>query len=330
MSVDPLATVRRMARSGSTPAAPASRARTPRPALAHAAPPPGVLSPREECTLWLVEELGGLEMLKATYITHTFAPHTHDGFAIGVIERGVESFRCRGQMQHAAAGSVVVVNPGDVHTGQSGEEEGFSYRMLYPDAKLLADVATELSGRIQGVPDFRSPVIEDPEIATRIRALHAALERPSSALERQSLLLATLAPLVSRHSEARVAPRVERPEHAAVRRALDYLEAHPGENVTLEELARVAGLSVFHLVRVFRRERGLTPHAWQLQVRIRRARELLVRGMPPGQVAAELGFTDQSHLTREFKRRIGVTPGRYAASAIASKTRTAPGPTLGA
>jgi AraC-like DNA-binding protein len=328
VSLDPLATVRRMVRSRSNPTT--SRKRTRSSSLAGETPPAEVLGPREECTLWHVEELGGLEMLKATYITHAFAPHTHDGFAIGVIERGVEAFRCRGHMQYAPAGSLVLVNPGEVHTGQSREADGFSYRMIYPGVQLLTDVARELTGRAQGIPDFRSPVAEDPEIAARLRALHDALERPSSALERQSLLLATLAPLVARHTEARVAPRTERPEHAAVRRARDYLEAHPGENVSLEALARVADLSTFHLVRVFRREVGLPPHAWQLQVRIRRARELLLRGLPPGQVAAELGFADQSHLTREFKRRVGVTPGRYAASASSSKTRAAALPTLGA
>lgn len=285
----------------------------------HGAFPEG-LGAREECLLWCPEELGGLELLKATYITHSFAPHTHDGFAIGVIERGTEGFRYRGGMQYAPAGSVVLVNPGEVHTGHSAHEGGWTYRMLYPEPRMLEDVASQLTGRPRGIPFFRAAVVDDPDAAALIRALHAAVEQPASALERQSRLFAALVSLVVRHTAPAPDARPSGSEHEAVRRARDYLEAHPGEDVTLEQLAGLAGLSVFHFVRVFRREVGLPPHAYQIELRVRRARELLRQGLPPGQVAAALGFSDQSHLTREFKRRIGLTPGRYAASAGSFKT----------
>ncbi|WP_224366848.1 AraC family transcriptional regulator [Hyalangium versicolor] len=291
---------------------------------AHGAPQG--LGPREECVFWRAEELGGLELLKATYITHTFAPHSHDGFALGVIERGVEAFRYRGEMQYAPAGTVVLVNPGELHTGHSVQDGGWTYRMFYPAPRLLEDVATELTGRSRGTPFFGAAVVDDPDAAQLIRALHDSMERPASALERQSRLFATLVSLVSRHAAPRPDARSVGNENEAVRRARDYLEAHPGENVTLEHLANLAGLSVFHFVRVFRREVGLPPHAYQIELRVRRARELLRQGLPPGQVAAALGFSDQSHLTREFKRRIGLTPGRYAASAGSFKTGTLEAP----
>ncbi|MDC0712564.1 AraC family transcriptional regulator [Stigmatella sp. ncwal1] len=270
--------------------------------------------------LWCPEELGGLELLKATYITHAFAPHSHEGFAIGVIERGVEAFRHRGQMQYAPAGRVVLVNPGEVHTGHGPEEGGWTYRMLYPEPRLLEEAAIELTGDSWGVPFFPVPVVDDPEAAALIRALHASLEQPTSALERQSRLLSALVLLVARHAAPHPGMRPMGTEHEAVRRARDFLEAHPGENITLEQLSRHAGLSVFHLVRVFRRKLGLPPHAYQIELRVRRARELLRQGLPPGHVAATLGFSDQSHLTREFKRRVGLTPSRYAASTRSFKT----------
>lgn len=278
------------------------------------------LGPKEECLFWRAEELGGLELLKATYVTHTFAPHSHDGFAIGVIERGAEGFRYRGAMQYAPAGSVVLVNPGELHTGHSVHEGGWTYRMMYPEPWMLEDVATQLNRRFRGIPFFRSAVVDDPDAAMLIRALHASVEQPASALERQSRLFAALVSLVTRHTAPAPQPGRTGSEHEAVRRARDYLEAHPGEDVTLEQLASLAGLSVFHFVRVFRREVGLPPHAYQIELRVRRARELLRQGLPPGQVAAALGFSDQSHLTREFKRRVGLTPGRYGASAGSFKT----------
>jgi AraC-like DNA-binding protein len=107
----------------------------------------------------------------------------------------------------------------------------------------------------------------------------------------------------------------DRPEHAAVRRARAHLAERWGERVALIDLAAVAGLSRFELVRQFRAHTGLTPHAFQLDLRIARARGLLVAGTPVAEVAAVCGFADQPHLTRTFKRAVGVPPGRYARAA---------------
>jgi AraC-like DNA-binding protein len=85
--------------------------------------------------------------------------------------------------------------------------------------------------------------------------------------------------------------------------------------VTLQALSRSAGLSAFHLCRVFREAVGMTPHAYQTQVRVRHAKSLLRAGLPITLVAAEAGFYDQAHLTRHFKRIVGLTPGRYAKDA---------------
>jgi AraC-like DNA-binding protein len=296
----------------------------------HAGRPPGVaaastppseaLAPGEVCRFWRAEELDGLELLHATFVRHSFAPHTHDGYAVGVIDRGVEHFRCGGRSHDAPAGAVVLVNPGAVHTGHSLLPGGFTYRMLYPEPRAIAAAVSELGLAQRGALEFPAPVVFDPEAAARVRALHAVFARPGTTLERQTRLLELATLLVARHGEARADPRQPRPERHAVRRARDYLEAHATENVTLGELAGHVGLSVFHLVRVFGAEMGMPPHAWHVELRVRQARELLRRGLPPAQVAVELGFVDQSHLTREFKRRVGVTPGRYAAAASPCKT----------
>src|SRR4051794_6292855 len=105
---------------------------------------PGDPLAKEQVEFWRSPALRGLELLQATYITHTFAPHTHDTFVIGAIERGVETFRYRGQKLVAPAGSVVLVNPGEVHTGESPERLGWSYRVLYPPAAYLAEALAQL------------------------------------------------------------------------------------------------------------------------------------------------------------------------------------------
>jgi AraC-like DNA-binding protein len=267
---------------------------------------------QEQAVFWRAPEFGDLELLRASYRTHTFVRHAHDGFAIGVIERGAETFEYRRQWFVAPAGSVVVINPGEMHTGQAATPQGWSYRMLYPDAALLLQAASEVGGHTRDVPFFPSPVIDDPPLAQLMLQLHATLEQPSATLEQQSRFVWTLAHLIARHADDR--PRVlpAGKEHHAVQRVRAYLEAHYAHNVSLDQLAALINVSPFHLVHVFRDAIGLPPHAYLTQVRLRHAKRLLAAGLPIVQVAAETGFTDQSHLTRHFKHLVGVTPGQYA------------------
>ena len=266
---------------------------------------------QETVKFWQAHDLGRLELLRATYVTHAFARHTHDGFAVGVIEAGTEQFYYRGATHIAPVGSIIIIDPDEMHTGQAAVPTGWTYRMLYPQAALLRQAASETAGRQQGVPHFPSPVIHDDPLAAALRRLHLTLEISPSALERQSRLLATLALLVTRHAASAATEHIAGREQGGVRRARQYLDAHYSENVSLDDLARLTGLSPFHLLRVFAREVGLPPHAYLTGVRVGHARRLLISGLPAATVARKTGFVDQSHLTRHFKRIVGVTPGQY-------------------
>ena len=94
--------------------------------------------PRERARLWRDTALGDLDLLSARYITHRFAPHFHEGYAIGVIVEGAETFSYRGRTEVAPAGHIVIVNPGEIHTGSAVAESGWTYRMLYPSCELIA------------------------------------------------------------------------------------------------------------------------------------------------------------------------------------------------
>jgi len=209
---------------------------------------------RETVKFWQARDLERLELLRATYVTHSFARHAHDGFAIGVIEAGAEQFYYRGSTHIAPSGAIIVINPGETHTGQAAARSGWAYRMLYPDTTLLRRVASGVAGYSQGIPHFPSPVIHDNQLSAALRRLHLTLETSPSALERQSRLLATLALLVTRYADSPRVEQVVRREQTGVRRVRQYLDAYYGENVSLDDLARLAGLSPFHLSRVFARE----------------------------------------------------------------------------
>ncbi|WP_088891057.1 AraC family transcriptional regulator [Leptolyngbya ohadii] len=267
---------------------------------------------QETVKFWRDPALDNLEMLRANYVTHAFSRHTHEGYAIGVIERGVEEFNYQGATHQAPAGSVVVIHPGEVHTGHAGEPEGWAYRMLYPEVSLMQKAAAEFAGQFPEVPYFPNPVIDDPQLAAQLRQLHLAIEQSSSVLERESRFLWVFAQMIVRHAD--ICPRFTAIGNEAqiVRQVQDYLKVNYMNSITLEELAQLVSLKPLRLLRLFRKHVGLPPHVYLVQTRVISAKVLLQSGMPLTQVAIDTGFTDQSHLNRHFKRLTGVTPKQYA------------------
>lgn len=267
---------------------------------------------RDEAKLWRADALGGVELLRARFVEFCFPAHAHEEFMIAVTESGrALPWYCGGTHSHGA-GDMIVLNPGEAHGGGPASGSPWEFRALYPSVALMQRAALERAGRHGALVAFTEPVVRDPVAAAAVHRAHAALERPSSSLERESRLLYALGYLIARHALQGAPTRRIGSEHRAVRRAREFLHAHPSENISLDALARAAGLSAFHLCRVFHAQTGLSPHAYQTMVRVRLAKALLSRGTPIAQAAAEAGFCDQAHLTRHFKRVYGVTPGRYA------------------
>jgi AraC-like DNA-binding protein len=263
-----------------------------------------------EVAIWLrPEPLSGVEALQATFLRHRYRPHAHPTWVVALMRRGAAAFDLEGHHHLAPPGSVFIVAPELVHTGDPATEAGYSYEVLYLTPELVAAAADESGGREPRLP--RHVVVDDPPLARRLRALHACLRRGDSGLEAEERFVVAAA-FLCRQLEP--APRdVRGPiRHRAVRRAVELLRERWAEPVTLPELAVHAGLSPSALVRQFHRELGLPPHSFQLNIRVLQARELLRRGRPPAEVALETGFYDQAHLTRVFKRAVGVPPQRFA------------------
>jgi AraC-like DNA-binding protein len=205
----------------------------------------------------------------------------------------------------------VLINPGEVHTGASAAEHGWTYRTLYPSTELVQRAISDIAGRQRDIPFFAEPVVHDPELMADISLAHRVLEAQTSTLERESRLLWTLARLIVRYADdhPRLGPLTK--AHMDIQRVRSYLDEHYAENISLEHLATIAHLSPFHLLRSFRNQVHLPPHAYQIQVRIMRAKQLLRMGMPCVDTALAVGFADQSHFTKHFKRIVGVPPGLY-------------------
>ncbi len=255
---------------------------------------------QEWVNVWHDAALDGLELHHATYITHTFARHAHDYYVIGLIEAGVQSFAYRGARRVTPTGDVFVIHPGEAHTGEAVSAGGYTYRTLYPPVQLLQRAYSDIAGGEQSVPFFPTPVIHDVEVARCLRDLHLALTAGVTPLEREARFLQACALLITRYAEIRPPEPAIGQERPAVQQMRHYLDEHCAQPVSLAELARLVGLSPYYVHRVFEREVGMPPHAYLESVRIRQAQRLLAQGYPIAQVAYELGFSDQSHLTRRF------------------------------
>ena len=251
----------------------------------------------------------GLDCLTATFRTHIYAAHTHETYVVGTVHAGCETWNARGARHYAGPGDVLFNLPLDVHDG-APFGDGYSYRMTYPTVGFMQRVASVVGGRtVTATPTFKASVVRDPDGARLFTGAHAALEHGLDALEGEELLLRAYGRLLVLHAD--IHPATLGREPGAMARVRDAIEQRYAESLMLAELADIARLSTYHLIRVFRAEVGLTPHAYLVDVRVRRARDLLRAGLAPAEVALCVGFADQAHLTRAFKARVGVAPGAY-------------------
>ena len=244
----------------------------------------------------------GVELYRARIVHHAFEPHTHEAFGLGAIESGAERFRYRGSEHLAPADSLVLMNPDELHTGRAGHEGGWRYRMVYVDPDLVAEITGERGWW------FADAVGHDAPRARRVGRLLDKLWHAPDALAFDGLLLTLL-------TEFRAHARAPRPAPAegALRFApvVEFMRANLQRTVTLDELAAVAGLSPFHLLRRFQAQHHATPQQMLMALRLFEAKQRLAAGEAPAQVAAAVGLADQAHLTRALRQRYGVTPARY-------------------
>jgi len=284
----------------------------------HCRPPPRITcmprppGPSRHARIWRVESLRNLELVHAGAMPAA-TTHIHPSFEIAVVERGALRIGYGGITSVATSGALVIIPPDEVHT-QAPVTGDCRVMSFFPDLQSLLEASS--SGSV-GTPSFRQPVIADDPLACQIARLHRMLARPGSLLARETAAVLAATALVTRHA---MPPRPSIPrsgrDSAMARRARSHLHDRLDTNVSLSELAGMAGVPGYALVHAFTAEVGMPPHAYHLLIRVNRAKALLARGAAPSRAAAETGFVDQSHLTRHFRRCVGVTPGAYAAAVI--------------
>lgn len=260
----------------------------------------------ESGTWWRNERLPSIELFRGTYRKYEFAKHFHTVPAMGVLEAGAMGSFHEKTNHSLFTGDVLLFNPGEVHAPFPISEGGWSFRMLYLKPKLFERLSQEFG---QSSIRFVRPFVTDAVLSQVLLDLHKRLEGSCDTLEVESLLLSGVERTVARYaSKSVIGPaRIEREK---VQRMQKYIHEHYESDVSLENLATVADLSIFHLVRTFQKTVGITPHRYLTQIRVEMGKRLLQRGSEITDVAFQVGFADQSHFTRHFKRIFGVTPGQ--------------------
>jgi AraC-like DNA-binding protein len=252
-------------------------------------------------------DMPGVEAIEAAS-DHVFPRHTHEQFGIGVILSGAQRSLSGRGMVDAMPGNVITVNPGEVHDGMPIGDQGRVWTMLYFDPAVIVEAMADIR-HSAAVYELKRPVLDDREAAWDFLKLHRIVTGGYPALEAESLLLSLVDRLIS---ERAVSPMDSAP--SSLRHAREMIDDAPADDVTLGDLAGVSGLSRFQVLRAFAAETGLTPHAYLMQRRADLARRLIRQGLALADAAAASGFADQSHMTRMFVSKYGVTPGAYAAA----------------
>lgn len=263
---------------------------------------------------WVDHEIGGVSLLRAAFSTMYFPRHVRSELVIAVTEEGAGRCVTRGVSDIGASHSIMVFNPGEPHAGGVTGDGAWRYRGLYVANAMVTQICENIGGRPLTTPYFNDSVVRNGQLADMLIQAHRALEARDARLTRESLFLAGIVRLLQRYGEPQPPSPHAGSEQGPVRRALDYMHANLAFDLSINELAACAGLRQFHFVRCFRRVTGIPPHACLTQIRLDQAKRLLAAGKSPTDVALEVGFYDQSHLTKHFKRTYGITPGQYAAA----------------
>jgi AraC-like DNA-binding protein len=254
----------------------------------------------------------GIEVIRAHFEGHAYDPHWHDSYLIGFTEQGVQQFHCRRALFSSVPGQTFFLEPGDIHDGHAPTPGGFTYSTLYLEPAWLQRAMPALFEQapadcLPGVPRTQP---DDPGLLPCIANALQALSDGEPRMVRDAALDALLERISrSLHWRQRLPGNPQIPRVAL--RARDYLHAHFQQNIGLDELARACGVDRFRLCRAFKAAFGIAPHGYLIQLRLVRARRLLAIGTAPAEVASDLGFADQSHLGRWFRRANGLTPGAY-------------------
>jgi len=244
----------------------------------------------------------------------------HEEFSIGIVENGISDYFYTGRSETIGKGSVVIINPGDVHSCNPKRGSKWDYKMMYIDAGWFQEMQSEVlnTSTNEFIPSTKNHLCH-PDIYNRFKYLFSLLHDSNDdqlLIEQSILTFFTDLFLLDQTSQL----SQKKTDHRALLIARDFIADQCEKDIKIDDIARASGLSRSHLIREFRNRFGMTPHAYKIAKRIDKAKVLLRCGLDISTVAVSLGFTDQSHFHRNFKRIVAATPKQYKDSFMGDRS----------
>ncbi|MBP1925081.1 AraC-like DNA-binding protein [Sedimentibacter acidaminivorans] len=250
-----------------------------------------------------------IEAYRFEGIMQKFPNHFHDYYVIGFIENGQRYLLCNNKEYIINPGDITIFNPRDTHTCEQVDGKTLDYRCINIKSDIMLRTVFEITRR-EYLPKFTQSVLYHNDIATSLRELHLMILNKDTDFKKEELFLFLIEQLIQDYSDTTPAQNTIEPV-SEIKAACDYLELNYTKTIALDDLSTLAGLSKYHFIRSFTRQKGISPYSYLETIRISNAKKLLEQGIRPIEVAFQTGFSDQSHFTNFFKKLIGLTPKQY-------------------
>ena len=258
------------------------------------------------------QPLPGIRYYNGYWPNSYHQPHTHDEFMLGFLYGDAVRFTSHGAHYPVADHTLVVMQAGEKHAAHVYDERGTVLRQLiFIQESAMRDIAMTLRGGMWTVPYFPLPISNDSRLNQPFLELLRCLQFTTSLLHAETTLLDVLHLILQQATSNPIPDQTIGREHRLVTLICEYLHDYCNQHISLDDLAQITQFNKFYLLKVFQQTLGMTPHHYQTLARIERAKDLLVQQIPAAQVARLVGFTDQSHLIRMFKKHMNYTPGWF-------------------
>lgn len=242
-------------------------------------------------------------------IMQKFPNHFHEYYVIGFIEKGQRYLSCKNKEYTIEPGDLLLFNPRDNHTCEQIEGKTLDYRCINIQPEVMSKALFEITGR-EYLPYFTPQVIFHSELVSLLRELHQMIMQEEKDFRKEEIFFFLLEQLIKEYTEQELSTG-NYGQSTEIRAICEFLEKHYMENISLEDLCNLTGLSKYYLLRSFTKQKGISPYSYLETIRIDKAKKLLEQGILPIDVALQTGFTDQSHFSNFFKKFIGLTPKQY-------------------
>ncbi len=266
---------------------------------------------RHQFNFWQSPQLANLTFSHGEYGEFEFLPHFHEYYIFQIVEQGTNVGICQGKKFHLQPGDVLMMNPGEIHTGASADRHWLRYQGICPEVTQLQSFLKLMEFTDQNIPEFTHMQIHAPALATQIKELIQASRQEEDTLYLQSLTIDVFQQLFRQHSTLQPQSSRTKQDLTKVKKAISFIRDQYNQSFSLEELSAFCHSDPCYLIKVFKKKTGLTPYQYLRNYRIELAKKKLQQDIPICEVALELGFFDQSHFHRHFKPITGLTPFQY-------------------